>query len=117
MNVFCETTHKQAHAREATRLACGIGENHSLMPDEKHGYKSWGEYGKVFSSPLYAQYKNNGMVSRVGYSFTAVQDWIQNGMHQWHFFPAGNQNYYLNYSQFKSSLNQYSGPINTMYER
>lgn len=73
----------------------------------KHGFRTW-DNGKVYSAPLYVSYRYGNKISRFGYSFTGVQDFQQNGIHQSGFKP-GNQNYYLDYSQFQKGFYMYGG--------
>jgi hypothetical protein len=65
----------------------------------KRGVTSWGAYGKVLGSAMTFGFNNGSMTGRIGWSARWVQDLFQNGVHTSIFGP-GNQNYYLNYSDF-----------------
>ena len=49
--------------------------------------------GQVFNSPLWIGYRSGNRITRAGYSFKGVQDFLQNGTHT----HLVKQNYYLNY--------------------
>lgn len=72
--------------------------------NSKQKYSSWGIHGKVLGSAITFGFNNGSMNSKIGISSRLVQDLFQNGVHtsRWFLFGAGNQNYYLNYSDFKS---------------
>ncbi|MBP1644664.1 MAG: hypothetical protein H6Q16_239 [Bacteroidetes bacterium] len=63
--------------------------------------------GKVYSSPLWVGYKKGNFVTKIGYSHKVFQDLTQNGVHKW--VPFGRQQYYLDYSEFKTGFYNYSG--------
>lgn len=89
----------------------GEGQSVVNLPDRRgnyntDGYGAW-KNGKVYSSPWYMGYKSNNIISRVGYSHPSAQDLTQNTVHR--LVPFGRQNYYVDYSEFKSGPFVYSG--------
>jgi RHS repeat-associated protein len=72
-------------------------------------YTSWGEFGKALYSAAYVGYRQGNIDSRIGISDKRIQDFFQNGAHQQKWFPAANQNFYLNYTEFQSGLYLYNG--------
>ncbi|MDY4789045.1 MAG: hypothetical protein SO179_00555 [Bacteroidales bacterium] len=51
--------------------------------------------------------KKGNFVTKIGYSHKIFQDLTQNGVHKW--VPFGRQQYYLDYSEFKTGFYNYSG--------
>ena len=51
--------------------------------------------------------KKGNFVTKIGYSHKVFQDLTQNGVHKW--VPFGRQQYYLDYSEFKTGFYNYSG--------
>jgi RHS repeat-associated protein len=91
----------------------GLGESNIWgINKSSKGYTTWGDFGKVFSAPLWLQYSSGSSISRIGYSAKAFQDFPQNGIHQSTIFPPGNQNYYINYAQFFRGAYFFSGHFN-----
>ncbi len=86
-----------------------INKKSKIWKENRDDYKAW-DNGKVYSSPLWIGYRNGSSITRVGYSHKSFQDLTQNGVHKW--VPFGRQNYYLDYSQFRSGLYSYSGTYN-----
>jgi RHS repeat-associated protein len=76
----------------------------------KNGRGGWNN-GLTYNSPLYLGYRNGLTVGRIGFSHRVFQDFTQNGVHKHGFLglPFGYQNYYANYSEFKTELYFYSG--------
>jgi hypothetical protein len=62
--------------------------------------------GKVFSSPSWIGYRAGNQITRIGYSLRGFQDFFQNGIHTTF---IGDQNYYLDYSEFNKGWYSYSG--------
>lgn len=75
------------------------------------GYSTW-KNGQVFSAPVWIGYRRGNKITRVGYSHEAFQDLQQNGIHGRTGF--GNQNFYLNYDNFKAGGYFYSGYYNPL---
>ena len=75
------------------------------------GYSTW-KNGQVFSAPVWIGYRRGNQITRVGYSHEAFQDLQQNGIHGRTGF--GNQNFYLNYDNFKAGGYFYSGYYNPL---
>lgn len=86
-----------------------INKKSKIWKENRGDYKAW-DNGKVYSSPLWVGYKNGNSITRIGYSHKSFQDLTQNGVHKW--VPFGRQNYYLDYSEFRSGLYSYSGMFN-----
>ena len=56
--------------------------------------------GHVYSAPIWLGIRTGNRIERIGYSFPGSQDLQQNGMHR----GFGNQNYYLNYDNFRTGM-------------
>ena len=75
------------------------------------GYSTW-KNGQVFSAPVWIGYRRGNQIMRIGYSHKVFQDLQQNGIHGRTGF--GNQNFYLNYDNFKTGGYFYSGYYNPL---
>jgi RHS repeat-associated protein len=77
----------------------------------KGDYKAW-KSGKTYSSPAWIGYKQGNSVFRYGYSHPMVQEKTQNWTHRSGFLGLGlfgQQNYYLDDSEFKYGPYYYGG--------
>jgi len=74
----------------------------------KDGYGEW-KNGQVYSSPLWIGYRNGNNILRIGYSHWIVQDFFQDGLHNWGPSP---QHYYTQHDHFKYGGYLYSGYYN-----
>lgn len=79
--------------------------------NRNEGYSTW-KNGQVFSAPVWVGYRRGNQITRVGYSHKVFQDLQQNGIHGRTGF--GNQNFYLNYENFKAGGYFYSGYYNPL---
>ena len=75
------------------------------------GFSTW-KNGQVFSAPVWIGYRRGNQITRIGYSHKVFQDLQQNGIHGRTGF--GNQNFYLNYENFKTGGYFYSGYYNPL---
>ncbi len=76
----------------------------------KHGNGAWPS-GKVYEAPLWFGYNFGTHIERVGYSHKMIHDLTQNWVHRNGFLglPFGYQNFYTDYSEFKTGLFYYGG--------
>jgi len=74
-----------------------------------HTDKGAWKIGKVYSAPSWIGYRIGNQISRIGYSHQFFQDLFQNGIHTTF---IGNQNYYLDYSDFNRGMYFHSGYYN-----
>ncbi len=93
-----------------------LGEDYLHFDRNKKKYGRW-KNGKVFSSPLYLGIRLDDQVARIGYSYRFFQHFTQNLVHKNGFplltyFNIGFQNYYLDYSNFKTGIYYYGGWYN-----
>jgi hypothetical protein len=89
----------------------GGGTDESLLSpiwgkNQNKGYSAW-KSGKVFSAPTWIGIRTGNHIERIGYSFRQSQDLFQNGIHGRTSF--GHQNYYLDYSDFRTGMYLYNG--------
>jgi RHS repeat-associated protein len=87
------------------------------MQDENLKSPIWGENrnkglsawinGKAYFAPMWFGMRTGNRMERIGYSFRGSQDLQQNGIHSRTSF--GKQNYYLDYSDFRTGIYLHSG--------
>ena len=89
--------------------------------NNRHRLGAWVD-GMVYSSPLYAGFKQGNNIMRVGLNNPWVQDHTQNWVHRGGIWPINRyiyQNYYNDYSEFQKGVYSYFGYYNpyTLYSK